>query len=305
MSLYTIGGVNVNLGYTRYKNVDVYKLRNGDIVWDHKGTNAPHTRDASGCVTHGRDIYVLGGTLSGRHSNSVYKYSTEFSQWSAMKNMREVRARGPAVFILSGHLYAAGADKDLTFTKTMESLDISDGNSDWQIENIQLPFTIAYSKAVVVQGRAYIFGGSVSTTYKKNVISWSPGELEWKSMNNMSIGRASHCTATDGEDTVWVLGGCDPAVCFERGFIEQYTVSTNKWQQLNATPDIGRNYNRVNFCVYWQGFIYATFFSWVNNFRDYNIDTRFHIFDTVAKEWKVSSTTLNLRASHVIANIAP
>ncbi len=214
--------------------------------------------------------------------------------------------RGPAVFILSDHLYAAGADNNGNYAKTMESLNISDADSEWQSEKTQLPFTTHYSRAVVVQDRAYIFGGSLSTSAQKKVISWTPGESEWRSHRDMKIARNVHCLVTDGEDTVWILGGCQKNACWETGFIEQYTVSSNTHEQLIATPDMrSYYYERVNFCVYAKPFISITFPSYPNNFQTYRVDSRFHVFDTVKREWMVSSTRLQTTASHIIASIAP
>ena len=214
--------------------------------------------------------------------------------------------RGPAVFILSDHLYAAGADNNGNYAKTMESLNISDADSEWQSEKTQLPFTTHYSRAVVVQDRAYIFGGSLSTSAQKKVISWTPGESEWRSHRDMKIARNVHCLVTDGEDIVWILGGCQKNACWESGFIEQYTVSSDTHERLTTIPDMGSYYyERVNFCVYAKPFIYVTFYSWTDSFRTYRVDGQFHVFDTVKRVWMVSSTRLQTTASHIIASIAP
>ncbi len=62
-------------------------------------------------------------------------------------------------------------------------------------------------------------------------------------------------------------------------------------------------YDVVNFCVYYRGFIYITFYH--GDSQTLKIDTRFHVFDTIKDEWKVSPTTLKTEASHVIAALAP
>ena len=118
----------------------------------------------------------------------------------------------------------------------------------------------------------------------------------------MNIARQWHCTVTDQRDTVWILGGCQPDVCWERGFIEQYSVSRGTYQQLTATPDIDRTHDRVNFCEFWDNFIYVSFYTYTSSGTHLS-DSRIHVFDTVTTQWKVSSTTLNMEAIAVSSTI--
>ncbi len=220
MSLYTIGGGNAgneNNRGIRYKDVNVYKLHNGEITWDRRGTDAPKGQSDAMTVTHGKDIFMVGGNSYNEYE--VYKYNTETSTWQAMKNLKKGRGSSPATFILSDRLYTAGGDDGYGgFHKTMESIDLTDPTSDWQIENVGIPYTIVDSKAVTVAGRAYIFGGAGYTfggnqggareeAHFRRAISWSPGETNWTSLASMNIGRTGRCTVTDGEDTIWLVGG--------------------------------------------------------------------------------------------------
>ncbi len=119
----------------------------------------------------------------------------------------------------------------------------------------------------------------------------------------MSIPRKYHCTVTDGLDTIWVLGGCDPDECWERGFIEQYTISTNTWEQLTATPNMDKAYDWVNVCAFWEGFIFASFYK--SDDSSWLAEGKFHIFDTSERKWKISSTRLNTEVSWVISALVP
>ncbi len=282
---------------TRYRKVDVYNLHEGDIVWSHQGTDAPYPWSQAGCVSHGKDIYLAGGKLTDEEVKYVSKYNTELSSWETLTDMTEARGEAPAVFVLGGRLYVASGNG----RESMESLDISNVSSGWQAEAVQLPFNIAYSQGAVVQDRIYIFGGLIPK-YMKKASSWSPGDSGWTSLPDMSISRYKHCTVTDAEDTIWVLGGCWLEECWESGFIEQYTVSTNTWQQLTKTPDMDKSYrDRVNFCVFWKGFIYATFYKWDSPTKTNYLNPTVYIFDTVARHWNTSSTTLKTKATGVMA----
>ncbi len=126
--LYIFGGLKtVNGKYSGYKNVDVYKLHGGEIIFEKTGSDLPDTWCCGSSVTHGKNFYVVGGNIIHgsilAEKKFAYKYSIESAKWEEMRNTTEIRKNGPTMFILSDKIYAAGGHVSI---KTIETLDLND-----------------------------------------------------------------------------------------------------------------------------------------------------------------------------------
>ncbi len=126
---------------------------------------------------------------------------------------------------------STGGDDDPSNSITMEYLDLDDMSAGWKRENVNLPFDVHDSASVVVKDRVYISGGISKRQNDniKNLISWSPCEREWTVEQNMTVGRAKHCMVSDGEDTIYSIGGNSHS-----NFMEKYSISGNTWKMLTS-----------------------------------------------------------------------
>ncbi len=262
-------------------------------------------------MSHNKDVYVIGGgSFEGpapiKDINRVSKYNTESSGWEIMTvpGHERITREGVSAFIICNRMYVIGK-----WNEWIYELVLRKAGSDWQRLNTRLPFVIENNNPVVINGTAYIFGGLRvgKPDYKEriSVISWSPGHSHWKSLRDMNNQRFGHCKVTDSLDRVWVLGGCELKECEEKGFIEEYRISSNTWTQLNGAPEVYKKYPEINVCVYWRNFIYVSFCNWRNKVDINYVDPRFHVFNILERQWEVSKTPFKSDAARVIAAIVP
>ncbi len=315
VSLFVIGGYSVPRGSVHGSTqINVYKLRHGVVDWHHSREDAPYAWCCAGSTAIDHDIYIAGGMIYekpylwafgpqffGIKYTAIYK--TKQAKWEMTKNITQPRTSGPAMFSIGSKLYLADGSSQVW--NSMESLDLNNLNAAWEYEDTDMPFDIQYSKPVTINNVVYICGGWNSEN-NRSVISWRPGMTSWTSMSDMNHSRQWHCTLTDSTHFIWVVGGCDRDECDTSGFIEQYSISSNSWTQLNGAPDTA--YNRVNFCAFWKGFIYVTFYTMTKN-RELEwvteIEPHFHIYNTNNAQWSKSDSKLRSLTFNSITAIIP
>ena len=137
---------------------------------------------------------------------------------------------------------------------------------------------------------------------KTDVIRWKPGMSKWEKMPSLNIPRREHCTVGNGLDTLWVVGGCKE--CWGEGFIERFTLSSNKWEKLNGTPHAvdkhGRGFRCVDSCVFWGDHIYVTLFQGYTTVHE-----MIHVFNTVTGQWLKPTTKVRRRKLGSAAAVIP
>ncbi len=292
-SLVVIGGLEwkrVKKRWESINTVDIYRLHSGRIEWSHQGESCPFTGYKFGRAVDGRSVYVLGG-VHGRFSPEygVARYNVDGNTWQQLPNTTRDTSNGPAAFIHGEMLY-------LGYMTDMWTLDLSQVSAGtWTKQDIKLPHRIEGADTVVTVGERVFLIGEWTTGYSvTSVRSWRPGTNEpWRSVSDMNVARVSYdlCSVTDGVDRIWVMGGSRRSLT---GFIEMYRVSTDTWTQLDALPE-NMSSNTIlptaEICGYHDGYIYA-----IVGTDGYNVDRRFHIFNTMENTWSVSDTQLRTYA---------
>ncbi len=76
--------------------------------------------------------------------------------------------------------------------------------------------------------------------------------------------------------------------------MEKFSISAQRWEKLKGTPQEGYNgnhYHQVNYCAYWDGFVYLTLYvhDVGNKFKGYYHHEKIHILNTYTGGWAVSS----------------
>ncbi len=316
--LFVIGGANSIA-------TNVYLVEHGNITWLCRGPDldTKYEWTEAGFTTMGSDIVMAGGYTWGQTSIQiqprVVTYKTKHRVFDEMKLMRIAR-NSPAMFSLEGRVYAVGGcmPKELKSWKmeyTNLQVNMNKGRKTWIYSNVELPFDVCYSSAVVVNGAVYICssGGSslrrniIPHTIKsrKSVIMWKPGMLEWKSLEEMHIARQLHCTLTNSLDTIWVVGSCQ-GDCWHDGFIEQYSIANNRWQKLKTAPPLREDETQdyhINFCIYWDDHIYITFFK--GKAHEPEIHPLVHVYNTCTGQWHKSNTTVQSKTTFSVVSVIP
>ena len=273
--------------------VDVYNLSEGHVQWSQHKKDAPFGWSRAGVASDDKYFYIVGGSRKLNDTvqyKAAVRYDPEGGLWDELPHIQIRRSKGPAVFIIDHQLFAIGGAMS---SVESEVLNLSESNATWQIMNVTFPYTLYDTNAVVVGRTAYICSSGDSPT--KTILSWTPGEKFWnQTLTPMKHERRNvHCTVSDGEDFIWVIG---PA-CHQCGtFMEQYTISTNSWQVIDQNLEIDETYDLKHICVYSQGYIYVTFRG-----PNHEIDENFYAFNVSSKQW-IKSGNLKSKSKWPIAS---
>ncbi len=301
-SLYIIGGFS---HLDKSRQTSVYKLSDWGVSWQKYGLNFQYPWSFAGSIVIGQDIYAMGGKVWKDYNwldvQYAAVYKTDQRRWEIITNITYPRPHRPTLFHLGSKLYVTGGSPQLS----MQSLDLNIMNAVWEDENVDLPFKVTHSNAVTINNNVYICGG-LSNEYQRSVITWTPGMASWTFLRDMHHSRQWHCTLTDSDHSIWVVGGCNQDECNTIGFVELYSITTNSWKQLNSSPDTA--YTRVNFCTLWKEFIYVTFYTWTQNSNSekvLDIEPFFHIYNTLSGEWKVSPPQLTTLVVDSVTAVVP
>ncbi len=181
----------------------------------------------------------------------VAMYNHIADTWQFLPNITanariSTTALTPAVYVRNGKLYAFDgnglANCCISKYRILYSLTLNNTNEGWNVKS-GLPFDLQSGSpltTVDVGNLVYTTGVSLGVpSHQTAIASWDPSrdELSWEVVMHMNIGRsAGHCAVSDGEATIWVLGGCGN--CWGDGFMEQCDVDSKQCIKKNALPNI-------------------------------------------------------------------
>ena len=301
-SLLIIGGYTYNGTFGNKDTVQIYSVNDGHVSWKGQGRPAPYPWYQGGTGVSGSNIYIAGGfspDANDLEGTSKFlraaKYDALHNSWTLLPRRSIMAVFGPAVYVINEKLFVADGDNLIDGgapNSVTERLDLANVDIGWSIEKASPTHQVSHTDAVVIGNRAYICAGTDKE--RKTVISWTYGESSWIPVAEMNIARSRyHGTVTDGYQNMWVVGGCDPDVCWPHGFVEQYSSLKNSWTALNQVPDIQRDFYSVQVCSYWQGFIYVIF-SKSKDIGGPGLISRFYVYDIHSSQWHLDSTELKL-----------
>ncbi len=294
-SLVVIGGRTGDNPVREANTTDIYYINSvtGDLVWSHYGREAPYEWSGAGVVITGNDIIVIGGHVGGYiRTRFAARYKTDLDVWETLPSMTVITWKLETAFVIGNKLYLTQGNLGAR-AQSMQSLDFTNSNADWQLEGPKVPFDLIYAKAVVIDEVVYICCG-FDIPDRNRFITWKPGQMQFTSLQNTTFARGanSKCLVTDKKDKIWLLGSCQDEVCRQQGFIEEYSIASNTWTVLGRRNG---NANSIDSCAYLEGAIYVT----------YNWNNEIHIFDTRTAQWRTLETVRNTAAIYSMAAIIP
>ncbi len=197
------------------RKIDVYKLTEGSITFSHTSEviltinndiKVTGWYDAS-VLNIGEDIILAGGymvTSQGTFSNRVVKYTPSTNQFKLLPDLVKNRAEVAAMFAIGEILYLAGGNR--RSDQSMESLNLTQNNSTWRDEEVQLPTPIHYMPGIVLNENVYIFSYN-------GIYYWHPHMKECENLVNgeqTSITEPgySNCILSSNNNTIWRVRSC-------------------------------------------------------------------------------------------------
>ena len=144
---------------------------------------------------------------------------------------------------------------------------------------------LSHSASVVAMDTLFMSGGFDGVRDLSSLLSWKPGENEWKGKRNMVVARSDHCLVSDGYSTLWAIGGCQN--CWPTKYIEKYSISDDTWEILGGLESIAVHSEDsimdATTCFYHDGYIF---------FRAHGTadDGEFYRYNVATREWGKEKT---------------
>ena len=276
--------------------IDVYNIYEGTVQWNNKSRKAPYAWTHAGVTTSEQYFYIAGGSRIfnlTKQYRSVTRYDFRRDIWDEFPDLEIRRHKGPSVFIIDNQLYVLGGHPLKPIE--IEVLNLTESAMVWNTMNVSFPYIVYDADAIVVNKTVYICGGQ--DTLSNTILSWSPAEMSWnQNLSRMKYKRTNlHCTVSDGQDSIWVIG---PGHHQGEGFMEQYRISNDTWQVIDAMPQVDETYDLKHICLYWEGLIYITFRG-----PNHEIDDTFYVFNVTSHEWIRSGSKIQSKTKWPIASI--
>lgn len=210
--IYVIGG---HKGQAGFSNVEMYDPATN--TWTAK-KSMQHARHGLGvCAVNGK-IYAIGGCPSPGAPGTQYveEYDPESDTWVEKANMLTKRI-GLSTCVLDGKIYVIGGkdvEPDGTIHSTVEVYDPA--TNEWKKCQGKLPTARVHSSASQIDGKIYVFGGSLSPLSDPfpYVEVYDPLSDKWYSKSDMPEGRMFLSTCSvNGK--IYLIGGTSAEVPFK------------------------------------------------------------------------------------------
>ena len=109
-------------------------------------------------MTDGLYIYILGGSIAGNHTNTVYRYDPVANSYTTMAVMPLTTTRQSAVY-LSGKIYRIGGCNPGNCSFSTGQVDIYTIATNTWASGPAYPIGVGYANAIVRGGFIYVAGG--------------------------------------------------------------------------------------------------------------------------------------------------
>lgn len=172
--------------------------------------------------------FLVGGVGERGGLRTVTRFDGQV--WQDMPALPEPRVGAAAALLPDGRLLVTGGEVERTPTAT--TLILEPGADAWT-EGVPLPYAQSRMGSAMVDGRVYLFGGSV-TEHAADVLVFDPATGSWSPASPMPIA-ASRVAVAGIDGTVFVFGGRTPAGDAALSSALRYDVATDTW---HAVPDM-------------------------------------------------------------------
>lgn len=216
--LYVFGGLSGDT--TKLSSVSHFNSSTGD--WE--GTTGMSVPKHVACgVVVGTKIYLFGGDIGGRYTETAEVYDCETGTYSQYRSMPGPRAQCGAV-VLDGYIYIAGGrDLSQALTSTVFRYNIQTTRRQY-ISPMLTPRTTL--QLIALNGMLYAIGAHASGDMR-TVEMYNPHTDKWRMVASSKF-KHYHSGATAHDGKIYVLG--------EEGF-EVYYPEVDEWHALPSPPN--------------------------------------------------------------------
>jgi Kelch motif/Galactose oxidase, central domain len=197
-------------------------------------TPHPAARAFAAVALGDEEAFLVGGVGERGSLRTVTRFDGRV--WQDMPALPEPRVGAAAALLPDGRLIVTGGEVDRAPTAT--TLVLEPGSEAWT-EGVALPFAQSRMGSAVVDGRVYLFGGSVAE-HAADVLVFDPATDAWSQAAPMPIA-ASRVAVAHIDGAVFVFGGRTPAGDAGLSSALRYDVATDAWQALTPMPIAGND----------------------------------------------------------------
>jgi N-acetylneuraminic acid mutarotase len=202
--------------------------------------NAPG-RGAAQCFTLNDMLYVQGGYagFTAGYRTDMYMYNPTFNTWTLRNSPIENNRTGGVSFVINGKAYIAlGTKNYLNFSPLPTPLtDVNvydDVNNSWTLKNAFPDSSREFSASFVVNGKAYIVGGSTIAGITNEVWQYTPSTDTWAKKANFPV-PIEAASGFASSNKGYIVGGISTGNVVTNNTYE-YNPSTDSWTQKATFP---------------------------------------------------------------------
>lgn len=194
------------------------------------------------------NLVMLGGF--GFHQKPldiVEKYCPRTNTWSQLPSLSKKR-RYAASAAIGKFLYIIGGYDTKTRLKSVERLDLSEENPQWQSVS-SLLFRRALPAICVHDNKIYVCGGFDGTTRHLTMEYYDQSIDKWNLLESTSVGREGAGLVALG-DSLYCIGGYDGINLLKS--VERYDLNTSSWSSISSmiTPRSGAGCAALNYRIF-------------------------------------------------------
>ena len=195
-------------------------------------TAHPAERSAAGNVSADGRLYLVGGSNRSGPMSSVVAF--DGAVWSDLPNLPQARTGAAAAILPDGSLAVAGGRIDGEATDSM--LILSPGAGAWS-PGPPLPHAQTSMGSTVVDGRWYLFGGSV-LEHAADVLVLAHGADSWTTAAPLPVALSRMAVAAlDG--VIYTFGGTSEPDGAELSTVMRYVPAADAWESRADLPGTG------------------------------------------------------------------
>lgn len=188
----------------------------------------PQPLNHVGVVTHGGDLYVLGGygdRVDAHTSDRLYRYDPSADRWSRLPDMPLPRA-AMAVGVVGDTLIVAGGARDRVPTSDAFAYDFR--SRRWS----RLPSMHSRREHVgdaVADGKLYVLGGRAPKSLAVDTAErFDFATRTWEELAPMPVPAGGLAAVAVGDD-VFALGGGDDGAGTVTGAVQEFDPASGEW----------------------------------------------------------------------------
>ena len=197
-------------------------------------TAHPASREDAATATADGRLYLVGGRGGGGHLTSAVMFDGRL--WTDLPPLPESRLGAAAAVLPDGRLLVAGGESD---DQPVDSTFLLTPGEDAWAAGPAMPHAQAFMGTATIDGRVYLFGGSVAE-HARDVLILDSDAQTWTTGAPMPAG-ASRVAVAAVDGAAYLFGGRLEPDGGDLATTLRYDPAADAWQSLADMPGAGSN----------------------------------------------------------------